>query len=55
MKVKYDDGLLKVDFEGEDEIGIHLIERIADYEEAKYDDYNAGEFNWFKTASDNGF
>jgi len=65
MKIKYDDGLLKIDFDGNEAEGIALVERIADYEEAKYTDYNASElingsgnnFDWFKkiNGNDNGF
>jgi hypothetical protein len=65
MKIKYDDGLLKIDFDGNEAEGIALVERIADYEEAKYTDYNAGEllngsgnnYDWFKkiNGNDNGF
>jgi hypothetical protein len=65
MKIKYDDGLLKIDFDGNEAEGIALVERIADYEEAKYTDYNAGgllngngnNFDWFKNinGNDNGF
>jgi len=59
MRVVYNDGILNIEFNGKDKDGIELIERIADYEESKYEDYNADEllnahynsydnFDWFK-------
>lgn len=54
MRVVYNDGILNIEFNGKDKDGIELIERIADYEESKYEDYNAQEYfgespvDWFK-------
>ena len=59
MKIVYNDGILNIEFNGKDKDGIELVERIADYEESKYTDYDADEllnahynshdnFDWFK-------